>query len=63
MKSINVTSVDKKYFDAKELIKCDSNLPFFTKFLVKKQYNYVKSADNKGIKIITKYSYKLVSTL
>lgn len=63
MKSINLTKVDKKYFNAKELINSNSDLPLFTRFLVKKHYNYVKSADNKGIKIITKYPYKPVSTL
>lgn len=63
MKKIKDENIDKKYFDAKELIKCESYLPLFTRFLVKKQYNYVKSVDNNGIKIITKYPFKPVSTL
>lgn len=63
MKSNNISKVDKEFLDAKELIKCDSDLPLFTRFLVKKQFNYVKSVNNKGIKIITKYPVKPVSTL
>jgi len=53
----------RKYFTSKELINCDSDLQLFTPYLVKNDYNYVKSVYNNGTKIITKYPYKLVSTL